>query len=270
MENQTLNYSSSSSSSSTPLPIPVIKFHHFTYDVIPIAILWIHTILINSTIAISIISRSEKTYLNLIYLSITLSDLLTAIVCITFEIFYQRVDSYFIEVILCIIDRYIEYSSVCISLYSLLLLSIHRYYRMTKPADEKESMTRRRYVCLGLIWSASIFFWIFLYLVLNDFIIDVNVCDSSLDFYLVLVLDFFLQVCPLFALILFNVILLRHIWKNVKKYKGIKLKYLIKMKNSRYPKKLKKGKLKLFICFRYHIKLVKNLFTKIFISKIKK
>lgn len=239
MENQTLNYSSSS----TTQPIPVIEFHHFTYAVIPIVILWIHTILINSTIAISIISRSEKTYLNIIYLSITLSDLLTALVCITFEIFFQRVDSYFIEVILCIINRYVEYSSVCIALYSLLLLTIHRYYRMTKPADEKESMTRRRYVCLGFIWSASIFFWIFLYLVLNNFIIDVNVCNSTLDFYLVLVLDFFLQVCPLFALILFNVVLLRHIWRNVKKYKGIKLKYLIKVKNSRYPKKLKKGKL---------------------------
>lgn len=220
----------------------IISFRKLSFDLIPIGILWAHTIILNLLIAISIIVKCEKTYLNIIYLSITISDLLTGLVCITFEIFFERVDTWFVNVLLCIIDRYTEYSSVCIALYSLLLLTIHRYYRLVKPSEEKESMTRARYFYIGSIWIGSILFWVMLYLVLNDFALDARVCNITLDFYLVLALNFVLQIVPLATLIFFNFVLLKHIWSNLEKYNGLKIKYLINSKKSRYPKKLKKGK----------------------------
>ena len=153
----------------------------------------------------------------------------------------MRVDSWFINVFLCIIGRYTEYSTICIALYSLLLLTIHRYFRMTRPARERESMTFARLVWIIGIWFGNIFFWFMLYLIINDFVLDASVCNITLEFYLVLALNFVLQIAPLGVLIFLNIILLKHIAENIKKYKGIKFKYLVNLKNSRYPNKLKKG-----------------------------
>lgn len=224
------------------------KFH---FELIPISYLWLHTIFFNLTITIAILVKCEKTYLNMIYLSITFSDFLTGLICVSYEMFYKRFNAPLFNHFICLVNRYFEYSSVCIALFSLLLLTIHRYFRLVKPTEEKESMTRSRYVCLCAIWLSNILLWVFMYLILNDFILDSSVCDIELDFFVVLFLNFVLQICPICLLIVFNLLLLKHLVAKIRKYKNVKIKYLIKLRNNRYSKKLIKGWLLILLKYYY-------------------
>lgn len=214
-------------------------------ELIPIGYLWLHIVLLNLAITISILTKSEKTYLNVIYLSIASSDLLTGLICVTFEIFYKRFSTPLLDDVMCLANSFFEYAGVCIALFSLLLLTVHRYRRLTCPAGEKESMTQARYVYVLLIWVGNMLVWVVVYLVLDHFVLNASMCDVNFGFGLVLGLDLALQICPIAALFVFNGLIFKHLIAKIQNYRNLKIKHMIIMKRNRYPKKLNKGRLRL-------------------------
>jgi hypothetical protein len=146
---------------SSPEKLSQNTFEEFGFTLIPIGYLWVHIMVFNFMISLTIALKSEKTYLNMLYLSITLSDFLTGSICVTYEIFCHKDNMQFLNQLLCVVNKFSESSTPCLALSSLLMLIIHRYYRLTRPLDEKESMSRGRYAAIAFIWAFHFSLWIF-------------------------------------------------------------------------------------------------------------
>ncbi len=175
-----------------------------------------HVTILNLIVALIIGIKLKRSFSNAALLSLAISDLIIGCFVIPSAIFAE----YYFELFrnlsfYCFLFRVIDYSSSTVSLLSLLILSYHRYFQITKPFEQNEKLTWQRYIIIVLNLFVNYFSWIIYFLLRNEF--KLQNCFSYLPFIQVLILDLLCQALPYLLLVISNILLLRQLLIRSKK-----------------------------------------------------
>ena len=163
------------------------------------------TILINS-LAVFIFSRlKHKTYTNILYLTIAVSDLLSGLVQVPIILLSQLNSDWNYGNIVCYVKLSVAGTTFCISIYMLLVLAIERCVQIIKPSKISDKVSARKVFVIILVWvvgiSLKLFRFIGHYLTHN---IDTSVCRITLSFTYVLVDSVATELVPTTLTVLVN------------------------------------------------------------------
>lgn len=160
----------------------------------------------------------EKTFSNVLFLLIAISDFLTAFGMIM-ENIRDNYDVWPLDKVSCYISMLIQYALPDTTVYLLLTLSLHRLLQIKRPLQTTEAMNFAKKILISLPWLFSFIIWgISLPLLVVNGLWTLKKCDINPPFLFVLIKLVFLGYIPLTLIISFNIISILTLNKKKNKY----------------------------------------------------
>lgn len=210
MHNQNLtNFSHSAVASSI--------FQPNIYGTIAIGLISLLAILGNSVILFLLFARIKaKLYSNILFTTLALSDLLIGLVVIPFErsmswTVYEFDKIPWLQQLI----NWTIFSQTSISLYMLVLLTLHRLQLITRPFKTTEQITRHRLAIIVAIWL-GIYLYVGVCCVLLALI-------ANLPTLVAFIFIFFTSILPMVVIVIFNIWTIMALREKAKKNKAANL-----------------------------------------------
>jgi histamine receptor H3 len=167
--------------------------------------LFLINILFNGFIIINVVFIiKNNTFSNLMFVSTSIADFLIGLISIPFQIYTNHYKVWKLNHIVCHIWFVNDYSSGSISIYSLLYLSIHRFFQLKTPLKSTEKVNRKRKIGIIMIWLLNYLFWT-IGVSLRTFSDELNTCyDGKEPFYKVLIEETIGYILPIVGVFVFN------------------------------------------------------------------
>ena len=151
-----------------------------------------------------IFKLKERTYSNLCFISLALCDLVVGLVCFPSTMYSNNISPDF-NYYLGIYVTLTGYAQPSIGFFILLVLTVHRFFQLTRPAQSTEKLTRKRKALLVGIWMADYSIWLLVFILgihFGDY--DSKSSTLQLPWFHVVWIEFILYIVP----VLSNVILI--------------------------------------------------------------
>ena len=182
----------------------------FKFIVLPFKILLsVVTTLLNLVIMIVIIFIiKRKTYSNMIFLSMATADFIVGIVSLPFMIIYSTFGYWPLGYAFCVAWCINDWTSGTVTLYSMLMISAHRYFQIKAPLKTNEDLTKWRCIRIIALWPLALCCWLTSILSItltNDF--DPASCYFTYTFAFVLSSDLFVFIIPVCLIVAFNILI---------------------------------------------------------------
>ena len=180
----------------------------------------------------------KKTFSNLIFLSIALSDFIVGTLSMTSQLVLDYVIHWPLDRVSCLISIYMTYAMPDTTIMALLILTFHRYMLLKYPFRVNENLTKVNLFKLFCPWVVATGFWIVsLCFMVNCGQWSMEKCDitPSVNFKLVKVTLF--GYIPLVLMILINFIIIVGLKQKTKRFlvkrKAIRRKLIVDKEGKR-------------------------------------
>ena len=173
-------------------------------QVILLSLIMIVSISLNVLLMLAFL-KNVKTiqFSNLVYVSNCVSDFMVATLMIPFYIVELTTSHYFGSVVY-VIGYTFDYGLSNISIYNLVVITVHRYFQLRFPLKSHEKMTKVKYAILVSVWLCVILFWL-----ISNTILSLNTRDSrntiEYPFGFVLFVDIVFYAIPLLLVLFLNI-----------------------------------------------------------------
>ena len=161
----------------------------------------------------------KKTFSNLMFLSIALSDFIVGTLSMTSQLVLDYVIYWPFDQVSCLISVYLTYAIPDVTILALLILTTHRYILLKYPFKINEKLTKINIFKLICPWAVATSFWISsLGVMVKNGQWSAEKCDimPSVNFKIVKVTLF--GFIPLLLMIFLNVILIRGLKQKTRKF----------------------------------------------------
>ena len=175
----------------------------------------------------------KKTFSDLIFVSIAVSDFLIGSVTMSSQALVDYLSKWPFDKATCITSIFVQYALPDTTVLSLLILTIHRYFQLYAPFAVSEKINNENILVLFLSWTFSFALWFIsiFYLISNGQWCATNcTLEPSVQFILVKVIVFGL--IPLSFIIVLNFLLLYKLNKKRLSRKKMKMKTIVFRKSN--------------------------------------
>ncbi|XP_017463164.1 PREDICTED: cholecystokinin receptor type A-like, partial [Rhagoletis zephyria] len=137
----------------------------FTWDVLltlilPYSLIFVLAVVGNLLVIITLtLNRSMRSVTNIFLLNLAISDLLLGVFCMPATLVGVLLRRFIFGRFMCHLISYMQTVSVAVSVWTLVAMSVERYYAICQPLRSREHRQTRRhaYRILGLVWTLAIF-----------------------------------------------------------------------------------------------------------------
>ena len=179
-------------------------------------ILTILNLFFNGSIIYIILFRlKRKTYSNFLFLSGTLSDFMIGLMSIPFMTIFTTFGFWPLGKATCIFWVINDFSIGTISIYSLLLMSVHRFRQLKWPLVVTEAMNKEKYFILIGKWIGIYIFWGLSVILITRKDFNSRNCYFTYTFSYVLVADSVGYLIPVLSVFVMNTLVY---WELRKKF----------------------------------------------------
>ena len=121
-------------------------------------------------VLLSLCLAKRRTFSNIIFLLITICDLIAGLIVIPGDVVLTYTNYYWTNgAIICVFYKTIDYASSNLSLMLILTITIHRYLQLMKPLKQTEEMNRWRWLVILLLFVFNYVTWFTIwYFYLNE------------------------------------------------------------------------------------------------------
>lgn len=155
-------------------------------------------------IVLVLVVIKHKSYSNYLFASGALADLMIGLLSIPFMTVFTTVGYWPLGKTLCVFWIINDFSIGSISIYSLLLIAIHRYLQIIIPLKETETMTATKYAVIGFKWMFIYLFWGLSVILITARDFDDTSCYFTFRFSYVLSADLVGYFLPVVGVLAFN------------------------------------------------------------------
>ncbi|XP_062566552.1 cholecystokinin receptor-like [Saccostrea cucullata] len=122
------------------------------------SIIFISSVLGNGLVILTLVQNHRmRTVTNVFLLNLSVSDLLLAVFCMPFTIIPQLMRKFIFGEIMCITIRYFQAVSVGVSCFTIVTISLERYFAIVEPLRSRRWQTRSHsYKCILGIWLLAL------------------------------------------------------------------------------------------------------------------
>jgi hypothetical protein len=178
----------------------------------------------------------NKSYSNFLFMGCAIADLSSNIISVPFLTIFTSVGYWPLGKTPCIIWVINDFSVESISVYSLLLIAIHRYMQIKMPTYETEKMTRKKYAIIATQWVLIYSFWgIAVLIITADPSFAPEDCYFTYTFSYVLCANLFGYCLPILGVLVVNSLVFYELVKKKRaneKMSGSAKKGILKGKNN--------------------------------------
>ncbi|KAK3100798.1 hypothetical protein FSP39_025456 [Pinctada imbricata] len=129
------------------------------YVVIPLYVLIFLASVIGNTLVILTLIQNERmrTVTNVFLLNLSISDLLLAVFCMPFTFIPVMLKNFIFGEIMCISIRYLQGVAVAVSCFTLVAISLERYFAICRPLESRAWQTRSHsYKLIIICWLLAL------------------------------------------------------------------------------------------------------------------
>ncbi|KAL4230565.1 hypothetical protein ACF0H5_010944 [Mactra antiquata] len=121
------------------------------------ALIFLLAVLGNALVIITLIQNKRmRTVTNVFLLNLSISDLLLAVFCMPFTIIPMMLKNFIFGAHMCVIIRYLQAVSVSVSCFTLVAISLERYFAICRPLQSREWQTlSHSYKTIAVCWIAA-------------------------------------------------------------------------------------------------------------------
>ncbi|XP_065336735.1 cholecystokinin receptor type A-like [Cloeon dipterum] len=121
------------------------------------AIIFILSILGNSLVVITLMqNRRMRTVTNVFLLNLAIADLLLGVFCMPFTLVGQLLSNFIFGYAMCKVIPYFQAVSVFVTVWTLVAISMERYFAICRPLQSRQWQTRfHAYKVIGYVWLAA-------------------------------------------------------------------------------------------------------------------
>lgn len=118
------------------------------------SIIFILSVVGNGLVILTLVQNQRmRTVTNVFLLNLSVSDLLLAVLCMPFTIIPQLMRHFIFGEFMCVTIRYFQAVSVGVSCFTLVTISLERYFAIVEPLRSRRWQTRSHsYKCIMGIW----------------------------------------------------------------------------------------------------------------------
>lgn len=118
------------------------------------SIIFILSVVGNGLVILTLVQNQRmRTVTNVFLLNLSVSDLLLAVLCMPFTIIPQLMRNFIFGEFMCVTIRYFQAVSVGVSCFTLVTISLERYFAIVEPLRSRRWQTRSHsYKCIMGIW----------------------------------------------------------------------------------------------------------------------
>ena len=216
LENKSINYIGDSNSST----LIFLNMNSNKIFILGIKILTIILTALLNGILIYIFGFSikKKSFSNLIFLSIAISDFIIGSLSMTSQVILDNFEEWPFDKFSCLTSVYIQYAIPDTTILALLILAMHRYIQL-KSHNVSEKINKLNLIKLFSAWIIPTSFWIgsiCFFIVNNQFSTKKCNIEPSIKFKAIKVTLFGLL--PLFSIIVLNILLMKGLNKKGKRF----------------------------------------------------
>lgn len=164
-------------------------------------------------------SIKKKSFSNLIFLSIAISDFIIGSLSMSSQVILDNLEEWPFDKFSCLISVYFQYAIPDTTIFALLILAIHRYIQLKSPFNVSERINKLNLIKLFSAWVIPTTFWIgsiCFFILNNQFSIKKCNIEPSIKFKTIKVTLFGLL--PLFSIIVLNILLMKGLNKKGKRF----------------------------------------------------
>ncbi|KAK3593577.1 hypothetical protein CHS0354_018668 [Potamilus streckersoni] len=128
---------------------------------IPLYILiFILAVLGNTLVIVTLIQNKRmRTVTNVFLLNLSISDLLLAVFCMPFTIIPMLLQNFIFGPTICVMIRYLQAVSVSVSCFTLVAISLERYFAICRPLESRKWQTlSHSYKTIAVCWFLAFLF----------------------------------------------------------------------------------------------------------------
>ncbi|XP_055617201.1 cholecystokinin receptor type A-like isoform X2 [Toxorhynchites rutilus septentrionalis] len=124
------------------------------------SIIFLLAVIGNSLVILTLVlNRRMRTITNLFLLNLAVSDLFLGVFCMPFTLVGTLLRDFIFGKVMCKLLPYLQASSVAVSAWTLVIISVERYYAICHPLRSRRRQTlSHAYRLIALIWCGSLFF----------------------------------------------------------------------------------------------------------------
>ncbi|PVD34523.1 hypothetical protein C0Q70_05798 [Pomacea canaliculata] len=124
---------------------------------IPYAFIFLLSVGGNSLVILTLVRHKKmRTITNMLLLNLAVSDLLLAVFCMPFTLIPMLMKAFIFGPVICVLIRYLQAVSVSVSCFTLVVISIERFFAICQPLRSRSWQTlKHSYRVLLMIWAAS-------------------------------------------------------------------------------------------------------------------
>ncbi|CAB3378575.1 Hypothetical predicted protein [Cloeon dipterum] len=121
------------------------------------AIIFILSIIGNSLVVITLMqNRRMRTVTNVFLLNLAIADLLLGVFCMPFTLVGQLLSNFIFGYAMCKVIPYFQAVSVFVTVWTLVAISMERYFAICRPLQSRQWQTRfHAYKVIGYVWLAA-------------------------------------------------------------------------------------------------------------------
>ncbi|XP_058830066.1 cholecystokinin receptor type A-like [Topomyia yanbarensis] len=124
------------------------------------SIIFLLAVIGNSLVILTLVQNKRmRTITNLFLLNLAVSDLFLGVFCMPFTLVGMLLRDFIFGEVMCKLLPYLQASSVAVSAWTLVIISVERYYAICHPLRSRRWQTlSHAYRLIALIWCGSLFF----------------------------------------------------------------------------------------------------------------
>ncbi|EJY57597.1 AAEL017238-PA, partial [Aedes aegypti] len=124
------------------------------------SVIFLLAVIGNSLVILTLVQNKRmRTITNLFLLNLAVSDLFLGVFCMPFTLVGTLLRDFVFGEVMCKLLPYLQASSVAVSAWTLVIISVERYYAICHPLRSRRWQTlSHAYRLIALIWCGSLFF----------------------------------------------------------------------------------------------------------------